>query len=246
MTCENLLTRIGYECREVAGRSIAVTTPFSFPDGETIGFYIRDERDDRVILHDNADTIAHLISMGLEFPHRMGDWRTIKNIVEAWGLELQENGTITVHGPRDRQAQLVTNYISAMLAVSDFQREHFGFTEEQADYIAQVELHLRAWKPNAPFEKSPMIKGHSGKEYRFHFQLGDQLVEAARPHGRSTGAVLRKSIDVKNAGDRSILVIMDDREETDGVRQEIDILSAVVSVMPFTTLVRNAEGGMRQ
>ena len=237
---------MGYECREVSGRSIAVTTPFTFPDGEVIGFYVREERDSRVILHDNADTIAHLLSMGIEFPHRMGDWRAVKNTIAAWDLQLGEGGIISARGPKELQPKLVANYISAILAVADFEREQFGVTEEQADYIAQVEFHLKAWKPFAPFEKSPTVKGHSGKTYRFHFQFDGQLVEAARPHGSRTGSILRKSVDVKNVGERDVLVVMDDREDPERARQETDILTTMVKVMPFTTLVRHGQDGTIQ
>jgi hypothetical protein len=241
MSCQHLLERMGYDCREVADRTIAVSTPFTFPDGEVVGFYIREDRDNRVILHDNADTLAHLVSMGVELPHRMGEWRTIKNIIAAWDLKLEESGIIAGRAPRELQPKLITNYISAILAIGDFEREQFGLTEEQADYIAQVEFHLKAWKPFAPFEKSPSVKGHSGKLYRFHFEFDGQLVEAARPHGSRTGSILRKSVDVRNAAERTVLVVMDDREDPDKAKQETDILTTMVKVMPYTVLMQHSE-----
>lgn len=246
MSCQELLTRMGYSCREVEGRTIAVDTPFAFPDGELIGFYMRDDKDNRVILHDNADTLAHLLGVGIDLPNRMGDWRSIKNIVENCGLELKDSGIITGTCAREQQPRLITSYISAALAISDFEREHFGLTEEQSEYIKEVEFYLKAWKPNAPFAHAPAVKGHSGKNYRFHFDFDGMLVEAARPHGTRTGSILRKSVDVRNVSERKIMVVMDDREDQERAKQETDILTNMVSVLQFTALVRNSEGSIKQ
>jgi hypothetical protein len=59
-----------------------------------------------------------------------------------------------------------------------------------------------------------------------------------------TGSILRKAADVINSGDtRKIVVIMDDREVHERAKVEADILSTMVSVMPFTRLVSQVPGG---
>jgi Domain of unknown function DUF1828 len=240
MSCENLLNRMGYECHEADGKTIIVDTPFAFADGESIGFYLRDDRDVTVI-HDNADTLAHLRGVGMNLTSRL-QWKGIRNIVAAFGFELEDSGIISGRMSRDREAELIKNYISALLAISDLEREYLGLSEEQSQYVQEVEFYLRASKPNAVFESAPFVHGHSGKNYRFHFSFDGWLVDAARPNGNRTGAILRKSLDVKNAADHQIMVVMDDREEPDRAKSETDILSTTVSVLQFTALARRSSG----
>ena len=79
--------------------------------------------------------------------------------------------------------------------------------------------------------------GHSGREHEFHFEFDGSLVDAAKPRGQSTGAILRKTADVNNAGnEKRVLVVIDDRIDDDKAKTETDILSTMVSVVSFTTL----------
>lgn len=229
---------MGYECHEVDEKTIVVDTPFSFPDGEPIGFYLREDPN-LAVLHDNADTLAHLRGIGIDLSSRVR-WKGIRNIVAAFGFELRENGIITGSISRDREPELITNYLSALLAVTDLEREHLGLTEEQTQYVDEVEFYLKASNRNAPFEPSPVVQGHSGKHHRFHFDFDGWLVDAAKPHGTRTGSILRKSADVKNVADRKILIVMDDREDQDRAKAETDILSTMVSVLQFTDLVKRS------
>jgi hypothetical protein len=240
MSCQDLLARMGYECHEVDGKTIVVDTPFSFPDGESIGFYLRDDRD-MAVVHDNADTLAHLRGIGMDLSTR-ARWRGISNIVAAFGFKLNESGIITGSIRKTREPELIANYITALLAVIDLAREHLGLSEEQLQYVQEVEFYLKASKPNTPLEPSPVVQGHSGKVHRFHFEFDGWLIDAARPHGNRTGSILRKSADVKNSVDRQILVVMDDREDAERSKAETDILSTMVSVLQFTALVNRSSG----
>lgn len=234
-TCEGLMNRLGFDCYVVSAQTIGVSTPFTFSDGEPIGFYL-DETATIVRVSDNADTLAHFATIGFDISDRKR-WRGIKQTVEAFGLQLLDTGEIVGSGPSANEQDLVTRYMGAMLAVVDWEREYLGLSEELEGFIQEVELYLRAWKPNAELNHYPSVAGHSGRLHTFHFEFERQLMDAARPHGIRTGSILRKAADVINTGDkRKIVVVMDDRQDVERAKVETDILSTMVSVLPFTRL----------
>lgn len=243
MSCAGLLERLGFDCTEVDHRTIAVGTPFVFADGEPIGFYLI-EVDNRITVSDNADTLMHLAGLGLDVSDRRR-WNGLRRIAESFGMELTDQGEITAMGAKQNEQALIAGYLGAMLAIADYEREVIGISQELSEYITEVEIHLKAYKPEAPLLLSPTVQGHSGRTHVFHFDFDNKLIEASRPHGARTGAILRKAADVKNAGyPKEIMVVLDDREDSDRVKIETDILSTMVSVLPFTQLVALSGGNI--
>src|SRR5262245_35997308 len=93
MSCDGLLERLGFECREVGNETISVGTPFVFADGEPINFYLVD-RQGKVSISDNADTLMHLAGVGIDISDRRR-WTGIRQIMDSFGIELTEWGEIT-------------------------------------------------------------------------------------------------------------------------------------------------------
>lgn len=245
MSCEGLIQRIGFICREVQEAVIAVETPFAFVDGEPISFYLN-EQGETLKLSDNADTLAHMATIGWDITDRRG-WKSVRQLVTAFGLELTDFGEITGSTAKENQQWLIARYISAMLAVADMERDYLGISEELNTFIEEVEFHLKAWKPQAELSHLPSIQGHSGRLHTFHFDFDQKFVDAARPHSGRTGSILRKAADVINSGTKkTIMVVMDDREDQERAAVEIDILSTMVSVLPFTRLVEHSSGNLLQ
>jgi hypothetical protein len=241
VNCDGLIQRLGYECRSVGEDAISVTTPFLFADGEPICFYL-EERKNSIDITDNADTLTHLAGIGWDISKKR-TWTSIRNAVSEFGLQLLNSGEIVGNCVKEEQQTIITSYIGALLSVVDLEKEFLGLSEEQSQYIAEVEMYLRRWKPNATFNLLPTLKGHSGRPHSFHFEFDGSLVEAARPHGTRTGAILRKALDIRNVGDKhKVLVVMDDREDPDRAKAETDILTTVASVMSFSRLVEQAGG----
>jgi hypothetical protein len=241
MSCADLIRRLGYECREVGTGIIAVATPFTFPDGEPIQFYL-DSNGSQLIVHDNADTIAHLMGMGWELGDRK-KWKSLKNAVSAFGYHLADSGVIVGRSSKALETDFLARYVATMLAVVNMEREYLGLSDEQIAFVEEVELYLRASRPSGTLKHRPTIMGHSGREHEFHFDFDGELIDAAKPRGQSTGAILRKAADVNNAGNTMrILVVIDDRIEAEKAKTETDILSTMVSVLPFTTLANQGAG----
>ena len=216
-------------------RLIAVDTPFLFADGEPISFYL-DENVNAVVVSDNANTLAHLASIGFDITDRRG-WKSVGNIVSSFGFDLLDSGEIVGKGIIGQEQELVTKYISAMLAVVDWECDYLAASSEVNEYLQEVEMYLRAWKPDATLLHSPVVQGHSGRPHYFHYEFDKKLIDAARPHSSRTGSILRKAADVINSGvKREIVVILDDREDSERAKVETDILSTMVSVLPITRL----------
>src|SRR5258708_21298031 len=140
-TCEGLIRRVGFECR-VIGDTLSVSTPFTFADGEPIAFYL-DDAGTSVRVSDNSDTLAHFAAIGYDITDRRR-WKSIKQTVEVFGLSMLETGEICGNGSKQLEDDLITRYIGAMLAVTDFEREYLGLPEEIERFIQEVEMYLRA------------------------------------------------------------------------------------------------------
>lgn len=238
-TCEALMERLGFDCRLVGEQTLCVATPFTFVDGEPISFYVN-EGQDSVSISDNADTLAHFQSRGYDISDRK-KWKRFRQAVEGFDLELRDSGEIRGSASLTAQRHLVVSYMKALFAIAEIERDLEGLTQDEDNYVTEVEFYLRAWKPDAALTLRPSLVGNSGRTHLFDFQLAEDLVEAARPDGRTTGSVLRKSIDILSAGfNKRIYVIIDDREEREKAAVETAILSATVSVLPYTHLINQA------
>lgn len=243
-TCEGLINRLGFDCRLIGRDTISVSTPFTFVDGVPIGFYLS-ESNLEIRISDNSETLFHFAAIGYDISERR-KWKGIKQIIETFGFTLLDSGEIIGTAPVNQQQSLVTRYLSAMLAVVDFEREYVGIPEEIEQFVQEVEMYLRAWKPNTPPVPHPVLQGHSGRIYKFHFEQDGKLIDAVRPHGLRTGSLLRKAADVLHAGEkREILIVMDNRELPEAATIETDILSTMVSVMPFTSLEQQVGGKLK-
>lgn len=245
MSCEGLIKRLGFECRMVSQTVIAVDTPFAFADGDPIGFYL-EEQNDSLLLSDNSDTLSHFGEIGWDITDRR-NWKAVKQIVSGFGFELTDFGEIVAHGIKSQGQSLFSGYVSAMLAVADLEREYLGVSDEVDKFVQEVEFYLMAWKPNVELSHLPIIRGHSGRTHTFHFDFDGKLIDAARPHSGRTGSILRKAADVINSGTaKPIMIVMDDREDPERAAIETDIISTMVSVLPFTRLAENGSNNQLQ
>lgn len=239
MSCDNLIQRLGFDCRPLTESVVSVATPFSFADGEAIGFYL-EERPSEIVVSDNGDTLFHLRGVGLDLSDRRR-WKPFRQIAECHGFELLDSGEIRAAAEPLSSSQLVARYVATMLSIAALEREQLGLPEEIDQFIQEVEFYLHAWRPDAELSHSPSVKGMSGRLHRFDFQFDGTLIDAARPHSNKTGAILRKAADLSLAGLKTpIMIVMDDRDDTERVKVETDILSSMVSVLALSQLIRNA------
>lgn len=241
MDCNWLTTNIGFECREVKTTrrepALAVDTPFSFADGESIGFYLINHNGS-IRVTDNGDTIAHLINMGLSY--RDGRrWSSLRSKAESHGLILTDEGELYGIGPSSAPDHLVSQYLSAVLSIAEHEREALASPADVHVFAEEVEMLLRAWKPGVDVVRNAKVPGQSSRTHTFDFRVDNLLVEAISPHALSSGSLLRKAGDLKSgpaAEMYDVMAIIDDRYDSVAAKVERDIISSMVKAALYSKL----------
>lgn len=240
-TCAAIIAGLGYECREVKDNILEVDTAFSYADGSTISVYVM-HSPHGFVLSDNADSIYHLISVGIPIRSR-SSLSPIKRLASAHGVTLTGKGELRTECQPALLGDGMARFISTMVEISRYERERVGLPESVVIFSDEVELYLRGWKQGEEITRAPTIRGATGGLYEFDFRISDYVIDCIAAKGRSTGALLRKSADIR-AQDHapSIMAVIDDRTDPDHAARESDILvgSGLVSVLPMTRLMKNA------
>lgn len=241
MNCNWLTNNLGFECREVKTlrheSALAVDTPFSFTDGEAIGFYLV-HHNAALRVTDNGDTIAHLINMGLGYQDARR-WSALRHRAEAHGLALSKEGEIYAVGPANSPDTLASHYLAGVLAIVEHERESLAAPTDVNVFAEEVEMLLRAWKPTSPIHRHPKVRGLSSKMHTFDFEVDNLLVDAISPHALSSGSLLRKAGDLASGPDAEsyeIMAIIDDRHDPEAAQVERNIVSSLVKAALYSRL----------
>jgi hypothetical protein len=183
----------------------------------------------------------HLSGMGIDVwkPARM---RALREELVTHHLTLTDEGDFRLVSTIEKSAWNFANAITALLAVNHWAHQQMKATPAERDLPAEAEPYIIARNPNLYFEKNPRVRGASRTEHRFDFQHGDDLIDVINPHPVSTGMSLRKIGDILNgpfAGDRTPLVIVDDRFDPLKAESEMGMISATARTQPFSSLIRS-------
>ena len=255
ITCRWLHQNLGYECRTVqtvdGSQALRVQTAHTWADGTPLTFYIIPSGD-TIILTDDCDTLFHFHTQGLLETAR--SIHALREMVACTDtpISVEEDGEIMCMGNQQKAARMIADYLSAMCGIMHYERGILGVPREVADFAEEVELYLKAWKPKAKLQKNVKVRGISGHDYTFDFQMDDKLILAINPNPASVGAVMRKTGDVKMGSDldsRELMVIVDDRGEDlfhQKAEEEIRIISALVKAVPFSNILKQVPTSTRQ
>lgn len=239
ISCDWLQNTIGYSCRKVKDTVLAVDSPFSLVGGAPISFYLMEEGA-LLKISDNGDTLAHFESIGMRVTsHRK---RKIADTLRRHEIGLSKDGEVIGLSPFYSARDLLARYQAALLDVAAYQWELSKAPEKTAHFIDEVEMALRAWKPDVPLERSPKIKGGSRHEYEFDFKWGNKYVDAITPHPNATGALMRKIGDVVAGSfideETVFQVIIDDRYDLLKAELEKSIITSMASGLMFSDIER--------
>ena len=240
MSCQLLAHQFSFDCTPLTTfqgeQAFELGTPFAFADGTAINLYTI-VHGDTLELTDNGDTMLHLTSVG------MNAWRKNKQAallraIEPHGLTINDQGEIKGYGKAEHAALLIAQFVSGVLAVAQIERAALGVPDKADNLADEVEMLLRAWKPDLMLARGPHVKGISGHEYDFDFVLGDELVDVIAPHHNATGGIMRKLGDVLSGeGQHKSLVIVDDRLEPKRAEIELQIIATLARAMPLSKLL---------
>lgn len=250
MNCDWLKTATAFDCVPIRGlhgeQGVEIGTPFSYADGSAIVLYAL-EQGDRILLSDNGEMLAHLEAVGLQPGGRR--LTMLRDRLAPFGLTLGEQGEVRVLVPMNQGAHLIALAISGLLSVAEWEREQLGLDEQTQNLADEAEILLREWKPNAPLERRPKIKGQSKREHGFAFLLDGEYIDVIPANHTATGATMRKAGDVKNSpylAGREIRVVIDDRRDPDRADVERQILDSLVKAMTLSRLQALARPGPMQ
>lgn len=243
MNCEHFQQLTGMRCEPMETRDgsevIAVYSPFTFADGGAIEVYASMSHG-FLHLSDEGTTLLHMRSVGLPVSDKRR-WTPLKSAIKPYGASLSEDGAFELLANADASATAFARFMSALISVANWEREHVGVPLGADHFREEVAMHLRTWKPSLQFKIRPdPLQGLSGKKHSFDFLLGAEYVDAISANGNSTGAELRKIIDVRSSPEHAELdvrVVVDDRRDAQAAADEIRILGRVARAWPMSALV---------
>ena len=242
-----LTTMFGFEYSPVetyrGGTAMLVGLPFLFSDGEPVPFYVESEGD-RVRFFDNGETLFHMAAIGLDVSDRRR-WRPVQGIATRCGVSLKDDGEIETWERIGNAPSGFARFLSAMIAVAEWERANVGLPADAHWLIDEVEFYLHAWKPKAKFDKTVSHNGFTGRPYDFDFLLDDDLIDVIPASATATGGELRKLLDIRRVSsnsERKIRVVIDDRSDPGRAENEGKIISSLATTWPMTRLIA-AVGG---
>jgi len=240
MNCDWLKNASSFDCnpiRSLHGEpGIEIGTPFSFADGTAIVLYAIDQGE-RILFSDNGDTLTHLSGMGLNLSSSRIS--KVRERVERFGLTLTSEGDVRALVPSSQGPWMLSQVISGLLSVAEWEREVLGLDESTANLADAAEIYLREWKPNEVLEKDPKVKGLSRKTHHFHYRLGDEYIDIIPANHTATGGAMRKAGDVINSPfleGRTLRVVVDDTADPQRAEAERQILGSMVKAMTLSKL----------
>lgn len=242
MNCAWLQHLIEYDCHPCASLhgepALDVRTPFTWADGEPIGFFVVDQGD-TILISDNADTLFHFRGMGMLTGGRR-QWQAIRHLAELRGAAMSDQGEIFSVGAKGKAAGLIADFIAGLLAISDYERDNAGALESTTLFADEVEGWLRAWKPQEALTKGVVLRGLSKREHTFDFRLGDRVIAAVQPNPAAIGGLMRKVGDALGGPDADgveLLAVIDDRAAPEKAEEETRIVSSLMKAVPLSKLI---------
>jgi hypothetical protein len=239
MNCDQFANMVGMRCDQV-GDAIEVITPFTFSDGDGIELFAQ-SLGPQVLFFDDGFTLHHLHSVGIDVGFSQKRWQPLKSIAKNYGVTLSDSGVFETLCSASNPSEGFARMVSTLLGVASWEREHAGVSLDSAWLVDEVALYLKAWKPSSPLIEKPIAQGFSGRMLTFDFEIDGKFVDAVQPHSASTGAELRKLVDLssnKTYFKKEVLVVVDDRVNPLRAKQEIEIIGRVASAWPMSSLIK--------
>lgn len=116
MICSDLMTNLGYECISMTETISRVISPYLYgDDGEHIGVFIQDING-RIKVTDSCDALMNIESRGINLT--TARLNKIKAILQAQGIEMDENGEILCWASSETLPEATTKVIKGGIIAS--------------------------------------------------------------------------------------------------------------------------------
>lgn len=238
MNCSEFQELIGMRCNPI-GDALEIITPFTFTDGDAFEIFAQ-KMGPQILFFDDGLTLEHLHNVGINIGIDQRKWQPIRSIAENHGVTLSDDGVLEVLCSSGKPSGGLAQLVSTLMDVASWEKTQTQVSLDADFLIEEVAFYLHSWKPESVLEKKVKVKGFSGRTLTFDFCFEGQLIDAIQPHSNSTGATLRKIVDFQSAAQRTdfeTLIIVDDRQNSAGAKQEIDILGRITKAWRMSSLV---------
>ena len=243
MACSDITSLIGMTCYPLSddGSVAMLETSFTFADGDAIPVFI-EKTGGMVRFFDDGGTLMHFAGRGL----RLIDNRNTKFLTNAGaphGVSLSDSGDFEVWAAASDAPKAFASYVSAMVAIVDWERSQEGVATDLSLLIDEVGQCLRALNNGKLVTEKPEFVGVSGQNYILDFDFEGKAVIAITPHRHSVGAAIRKLVDIRSSPENAgfeAMIVLDDRHDPVAAKTEGRVLNAVGNVWPMTRLEARA------
>jgi len=184
MNCQTLLDTIRkelpliYTCEEVASHRLRLNTPFLYPNGDYIDFYL-EETPAGLYLTDLGETLGYLSDHGISFRHSPKRQKTLDDILLTHGVE-QFQGELRLRldtMPRDL-AWAITRLGQAAIQLADL-----AYTMRLGTLATFREEVEEFWiAANIPYEANYRVVGGSGEVHTVDFTSHSAVLCWQKPY----------------------------------------------------------------
>jgi hypothetical protein len=243
VNCRELISNLGFQCREVGGGALRVLSPFTYAnDGEHIGLYIQ-EIPTGYLITDACESLMHSASMGLALtPTRL---EAIRRSM-GFAASLSESGEIATTVPPDGIARGIAAVLNGSLAVSHHEAQWKPRFRAES-FNSQVTTVLEGQLAGRVLQKVN-VRGASGHQLELPLavRLPRELVyvqpvaldDDAKVDWRNVYLAYGRMIDLKNAApeDSTRLVVVEDAANDPEMKNAVRLLSEASSLVMFSRL----------
>lgn len=232
---ENLLTNLSAELGFIVIQTnqpnlISITTPHTFASGDPVHFYLQ-KRKGQLILDDYG---MNLNSFQLSLPMPEKASRIIKQKLHEFDNKIQFDGYhITRFIQPNEHAQAMSEIMTLFGTLTNFQPKT---THEQDKNIILHDIMIYLKDKYENIQPNYHTKGVSGTQYEFDFLADKTLIDFIPAHFNSTGAVLRKILDINQVYDEyDYRIIINDKDKQQA-QKEAKIIMPLAKVVPLSLI----------
>lgn len=237
------LNNLGFSLHPVETRDgtdvFRLETGFKLADEFPFDIFV-EETKSRFHIFDEGLTIHSMLVLSFSLL-KNNRRKSIASTVGERGVMLTPSGSFEMYGPKEKAAELVVNYISAMLDLDRWVIKTLSYTPTKTNLIESAKVLFQKWKPQSVIVSNPKVEGFGGTQLEFDFSVDGDFIDILSPVANSASNFMYKSAVFRMAENEGrTLGLLDDRENREAARTEATILSTSCPVLLFSALERNA------
>ena len=244
MNCKTMIAATAWPCSSAVGACgedvTVLAPPVPMWDGSVIPLYVMSQGA-RVEITDDGGVLEHLEKSGFGLLADKRRRRGLDSSVSKWGLSFGDEMQLICRP--DAVAFGLQKFLGALFAVAQWEADNAGKSLDGQLLIAEAEMYLRALSPSAAFTHDVNLVGITGRPQTFPLKVDDTYYEATGTHPVNSAAVVKKVYDVRLVRDNKdvpITILVEDRQNTDRAKADIQLLTQLAHVIRLSDLQATA------